>query len=115
MVCSGLRKDTSAVEAMVLRLGHTRVASAVGRMLRRTVAVDPPRLRWRAVTKPQFRNQIGTLELAGGRMAVRIERATGGWRRPRLTPVIEQRLLLVSAGQAGVRWIGRRVGPRSEL
>ncbi len=115
VVCSGLRKDTSAVEAMVLRLGHTRVASAVGRMLRRTVAVDPPRLRWRAVSKPQFRNQIGTLELAGGRMAVRIERATGGWRRPRLTPVIEQRLLLVSAGQAGVRWIGRRVGPRSEL
>ena len=52
-----------------------------------------PRLRWRPVTMPHFRNQIGTLEIAGGEMGVRIEAVTGNWRKPRLTTVIEHKLL----------------------
>ncbi len=82
------------MERVVLRLGHTRVAERFGKLLAKTVDVGaPPRLRWRPVTMPHFRNQIGTLEIAGGEMGVRIEKVTGGWRKPHLTAVIEHKLL----------------------
>ena len=84
VVCSGLRKEVSAVERIVLRLGHTRAAEAVGKLLVKTTDVGMPRLRWRPVTMPHFRNQVGTLEIAGGEMGVRIEKVTGGWRKPQL-------------------------------
>jgi hypothetical protein len=93
VVCSGLRKQPSASERVVLRLGHTRLAEVVGRTLVKTTKVGMPRLRWRPVTMPHFRNHIGTLEIAGGEMGVRIERAEGRWRKPRLTTVIEHKLL----------------------
>ncbi|MEO3761422.1 alkaline phosphatase D family protein [Mycobacterium sp. B14F4] len=93
VVCSGLRKEVSAVERMVLRLGHTRAAETVGKLLVKTTDVGMPRLRWRPVTMPHFRNQVGTLDIAGGEMGVRIERITGGWRKPRLITVIEHKLL----------------------
>ncbi|WP_456094145.1 DUF7800 domain-containing protein [Mycolicibacterium arseniciresistens] len=93
VVCSGLRKEPSASERVVLRLGHTKLAEAVGRALVKTTKVGMPRLRWRPVTMPHFRNQIGTLEIAGGEMGVRIERVEGRWRKPRLATVIEHKLL----------------------
>lgn len=93
VVCSGLRKDPSAAERVVLRLGHTRLAEKVGRALVRTTSVGMPRLRWRPVTAPEFRNQVGTLEIAGGEMGVRIERVEGSWRKPRLATVIEHKLV----------------------
>lgn len=93
VVCSGLRKEPSAVERVVLRIGHTGFVEAVGKALVRTTKVGMPRLRWRPVTMPHFRNQIGTLEIAGGEMGVRIEAVTGNWRKPRLTTVIEHKLL----------------------
>ncbi|OBB59466.1 hypothetical protein A5757_14190 [Mycobacterium sp. 852013-51886_SCH5428379] len=93
VVCSGLRKEPSAAERIVLRLGHTRLAERVGRALVRTTKVGMPRLRWRPVTMPHFRNQIGTLEIAGAEMGVRIERAAGNWRKPQLVTVIEHKLL----------------------
>jgi hypothetical protein len=93
MVCSGLRKEPSASERIVLRLGHTRAAEALGRALVRTTNVGMPRLRWRPVTMPHFRNQIGTLDIAGGEIGVRVERVVGGWRKPRMETVIEHKLL----------------------
>jgi hypothetical protein len=45
------------------------------------------------VTRPHFRNQIGTLEIAGGEVGVRIEEVAGSWRKPRLSTVIEHKLL----------------------
>lgn len=93
VVCSGLRKEVSAVERTVLRMGHTRVAEAVGRALVKTTRVGMPRLAWRPVTMPHFRNQIGTLEIAGGEIGVRIEKVSGGWAKPHLTTVIEHKLL----------------------
>ncbi|MGV0717191.1 alkaline phosphatase D family protein [Mycolicibacterium sp. XJ662] len=93
VVCSGLRKEPSAVERVVLRLGHTRFVESIGKALARTTKVGMPRLRWRPVTMPHFRNQVGTLEIAGGEMGVRIEKVTGGWRKPQLTTVIEHKLL----------------------
>ncbi|MGV0646452.1 alkaline phosphatase D family protein [Mycolicibacterium sp. XJ2546] len=93
VVCSGLRKEPSAVERVVLRLGHTRFIESVGKALARTARVGMPRLRWRPVTMPHFRNQVGTLEIAGGEVGVRIEKVTGGWRKPQLTTVIEHKLL----------------------
>lgn len=93
VVCSGLRKEVSAVERVVLQLGHTRLAAAVGRALVRTTKVGRPRLRWRPVTSTHFRNQIGTLEIAGGEIGVRVERVAGSWREPHLQTVIEEKLL----------------------
>lgn len=93
IVCSGLRKEVSAVERIALRLGHTRFMEIVGRALVGTTRVGLPRLRWRPVTLPHFRNQVGTLEVAGGEIGVRVEKVSGGWRKPRLTTVIEHKLL----------------------
>ncbi|CAM3172467.1 hypothetical protein BST27_13655 [Mycobacterium intermedium] len=93
VVCSGLRKEVNLSERIVLRLGHTPVAAAVGKALAATAKVGKPRLQWRPVTRPHFRNQVGTLEIAGGEIGVRIERAAGGWRKPQLLTVIEQKLL----------------------
>ena len=92
-VCSGLRKDLQASERIVLQLGHTRLAGIVGWLLARSAGLGPPRLRWRPVTRPHFRNQAGTLEIAGGEVGVRIERVSGGWRKPRLNTVIEHKLV----------------------
>jgi hypothetical protein len=44
-------------------------------------------------TRPRFRNQIGTLEIAGGEVGIRIEQATGRWTNPQLRTVIEEKLL----------------------
>jgi PhoD-like phosphatase len=93
VVCSGLRKEVSAVERVVLRMGHTRLAETVGRLLVKTTDVGMPRLNWRPVTMPHFRNQVGTMDIAGGEIGVRIERVSGGWRKPRLVTVIEHKLL----------------------
>ena len=92
-VCSGMRKESQASERIVLHAGHTRLAAAVGRMLAKTARVGKPRLRWRPVTLPHFRNQVGTLEIAGGEIGVRIERVSGSWRKPDLQTVIEHKLL----------------------
>ena len=92
MVCSGLRKEVQAEQRVVLRLGHTRLAAMVGKVLSKSARIDGPRLRWRPATKPYFRNQVGTLEIAGGEVGVRVERVWGGWRNPRLETVIEHKL-----------------------
>ncbi len=92
-VCSGLRKEVQANERIVLRLGHTRLVAAVGRALAKTTPVQKQRLRWRPVTRPHFRNQIGTLEIFAGEVGVRIERVHGGWRKPRMETVIEHKLV----------------------
>jgi hypothetical protein len=93
MVCSGLRKDLKVSERIALQFGHTRAAAALGRALVATTRVGAPRLRWRPVTRPHFHNQIGTLEIAGGEVGVRIEKVSGSWRKPRLVTVIEHKLL----------------------
>ncbi|ULE34098.1 alkaline phosphatase D family protein [Mycobacterium sp. IDR2000157661] len=93
MVCSGFRKDLRINERIPLLFGHTRVAALLGRALLATTRVGRPRLRWAPVTKPHFRNQIGTLEIAGGEVGVRMEEVTGNWRKPRLVTVIEHKLL----------------------
>jgi PhoD-like phosphatase len=93
MVCSGLRKELKMSERITLRLGHTRLAAAVGRALVATTSIGLPRLRWRPVTRPHFRNQVGTLEIAKGEIGVRIEQVSGGWVKPRLLTVIEHKLL----------------------
>ena len=92
-VCSGLRKETQSHERLALQFGHSRTAGAMGRALIKTTKVGAPRLRWRPVTRPHFRNQIGTLEIADKEIGVRIERVAGSWRKPRLDTVIEHKLL----------------------
>lgn len=91
-VCSGFRKELQASERMVLGFGHTRLATWMGRALEKTVKLEPSRLKWWATTRPHFRNQIGTLEIADDEVGVRLERVTGALRKPRLQTVVEERL-----------------------
>ena len=92
-VCSGLRKELELKERLVLGFGHTWIAAKIGRMLAASASVRPPRLTWEMTTRPRFRNQIGTLEIAGGEVGIRIEQATGNWTNPQLRTVIEEKLL----------------------
>jgi phosphodiesterase/alkaline phosphatase D-like protein len=92
-VCSGLRKELQLNERAVLGFGHTWIAAKVARMLAASASVHPPRLSWEMTTRPRFRNQIGTLEIAGGEVGIRIEQATGRWTNPQLRTVIEEKLL----------------------
>lgn len=92
-VCSGLRKELQLSERLVLAFGHTWLAAKIGRALAAAVNVRPRRLGTRITTRPRFRNQIGTLEVAGGEVGIRIEQATGSWRDPQLRTVIEEKVL----------------------
>ncbi|MBA2522255.1 MAG: alkaline phosphatase D family protein [Solirubrobacterales bacterium] len=91
-VCSGLRKELQASERLVLAFGHTWLAAKLGRTLAQAAEVRPRRLKTRITTRPRFRNQIGTLEIAGGEVGMRIEQVTGRWREPQLRTVIEEKL-----------------------
>ena len=78
-VCSGLRKELELKERLVLGFGHTWIAAMIGRMLaRRRPRAAAAELE--TTTRPRFRNQIGTLEIAGGEVGIRIEQAAGSWR-----------------------------------
>ena len=92
-VCSGLRKELQWNERLVLAFGHTWLAAKIGRALAAAANVRPRRLATRITTRPRFRNQIGTLEIAGGEVGIRIEQATGSWRDPQLRTVIEEKIL----------------------
>jgi phosphodiesterase/alkaline phosphatase D-like protein len=91
-VCSGLRKELQASERLVLAFGHTWIAAKIGRKLAAAANVRPRRLRTRITTRPRFRNQVGTLEIAGGEVGLRIEQVTGRWNDPQLRTVIEEKL-----------------------
>ncbi len=91
-VCSGLRKELQASERLVLAFGHTWLAAKIGRKLAQAATIRPRRLRTNITTRPRFRNQIGTLEIAGGEVGIRIEQATGRWNDPQLRTVIEEKL-----------------------
>jgi phosphodiesterase/alkaline phosphatase D-like protein len=91
-VCSGLRKELQASERLVLALGHTWLAAKLGRKLAQAANVRPRRLQTRITTRPRFRNQIGTLDIAGGEVGIRIEQVTGRWNEPQLRTVIEEKL-----------------------
>jgi hypothetical protein len=91
-VCSGLRKELQLSERLVLAFGHTWIAAKLGRKLAQAANVRPRRLGTRITTRPRFRNQIGTLEFAGGEVGLRIEQVTGRWNDPQLRTVIEEKL-----------------------
>ena len=92
VVCSGLRKELEAKERLVLAYGHTWVAAKIARTLAQAANIRSKRLGTRITTRPRFRNQIGTLEIAGGEVGIRIEQITGSWRDPQLRTVIEEKL-----------------------
>lgn len=92
-VCSGLRKELQLNERLVLAFGHTWLAAKIARALAAAANVRPRRLGTRITTRPRFRNQIGTLEIAGGEVGIRIEQAAGSWRDPQLRTVIEEKIL----------------------
>ena len=91
-VCSGIRKELQASEQSVLRFGHTRSAAWIGRRLARSAKVKPPRLGWETVAGPSYRNQIGTIEIDGDVLALKLEKVTGNWKQPKLETIVEQRL-----------------------
>jgi hypothetical protein len=73
-VCSPYRNPLDGKERRVARLGGSRAAQAVARLLRRSARVPDADLRWRLVQPPTFDNQIGTLLLDGRSAEIRIER-----------------------------------------
>jgi hypothetical protein len=92
-VCSPFRNPLDAMERRQAALGCSRALARIARALAGAAGVPEPLLRWEVRGGPLFDNQVGTLELGRDRADLRIERTTDeGWRRPRLTQSLDQRL-----------------------
>ena len=91
-VCSPLRNPLNAKERRVIRFAGTRAARALGRTLVRLARVRRPPARWRVTDGPVFGNQIGTLDIDGRSVVVRIERVEDDTGAPLLTTSLERRL-----------------------
>jgi hypothetical protein len=76
---------------LLLRVGHSRAFGALMAPVARLAGAPPPSLRWRS-GPPVFGNQVGTLEIAGRRVDLLLERAVPGEGAGRLEPVLERRL-----------------------
>jgi hypothetical protein len=61
IVCSPLRNVLRRRDALVMRLGSSRAAQRVGRVLLRHARRSRSRLSWRTSSEPVFQNNIGTL------------------------------------------------------
>jgi hypothetical protein len=94
-VCSPVRNPLDHKERRVIRFASTRVARAIGWLLRKTARAPDPALRWDVVEGPWFDNQVGTLRHEGRRADVRIDKTIPGEDdedERRLERVFERRL-----------------------
>ena len=64
-VCSPYRNALDNRERRSIRLGLSRPAEAIARLLARGVGVADPGIRWRFAAGPYFDNQVATLKLDG--------------------------------------------------
>jgi PhoD-like phosphatase len=75
-VCSPYRNPLDSHEKQVIRLGMSRPAAAVARLLARAAGVEDPPVDWRQLDDgPWFDNQVATLEADGRRLRMRLEKA----------------------------------------
>jgi hypothetical protein len=77
-VCSPYRNPLEAKERRAQRFGGTAAGKLVGRTLARAAGVPSSPIGWRFLEGPYFRNQLGTLELDGRSVRMRLE-AIGPW------------------------------------
>ncbi|WP_273846970.1 alkaline phosphatase D family protein [Rubrobacter calidifluminis] len=90
-VGSPLRNMLPRAERAAMRAGWSRGGEFAGRMLARLAGVGEPSPSWWLLhEEPWFDNHVSTLEMAGRRCTLRVERPAGG--DPTLTPILERRL-----------------------
>jgi hypothetical protein len=90
-VCSPYRNPLSSREKRIARLGSTRAAERVGRLLSKSAGVPEADVSWELVQPPTFENQIATITLNGRSAELRLERARSG-DTPQLETSLEHRL-----------------------
>jgi hypothetical protein len=76
-VCSPFRNALDSHERHVIRFALTRTGVAIGRALAHAAGARDPDLRWRFVEGPFFDNQLATIELAGRRAQMKLEKTVG--------------------------------------
>ena len=75
-VCSPYRNPLGKRERQVIRMGLSRPARAVARVLAASAGVEDPSVRWRMVGDgPWFDNQVATLRIDGRAIEMRLEKA----------------------------------------
>jgi PhoD-like phosphatase len=90
-VCSPYRNPLVGYERRVAKLGSTKGAELIGKVLARSAGVPDADVRWRLVQPPTFDNQIGTLTFNGRRADLTLEHALPG-DDPRLETSLQHRL-----------------------
>jgi hypothetical protein len=92
-VCSPYRNPLDGKERRVVRAGFSRLGTALGRALSRSVGVSDPGIRWRCLEGPYFDNQVATLRLDGREAIVRLDKTCGdGEEDRRLEKSFERRI-----------------------
>ncbi len=93
-VCSPFRNALDARERHMLRLALSRPGTAAARALARAAGARDPAIRWRLTEGPFFDNQVATIETAGRRASMKLEKTVGDPRTDRrsLETVFERRL-----------------------
>jgi hypothetical protein len=76
-VCSPFRNALDAHERQMIRFALTRPGVAMGRALAKTAGARNPDIRWRFVEGPFFDNQVATIEVAGRRAELKLEKTVG--------------------------------------
>ncbi len=92
--CSPLRYRVPPSIRMVARVGMARFGDAVGRVMERSVGLQPPPVRWTALIEPSFENDIATITVDGRSASMRYEAARRNVDgQVRLEPFMERRLV----------------------
>jgi hypothetical protein len=90
VVCSPIHQGVPRSMRAGFRLGWTRAAEWLGRLVARTASVPPLPLSWQRLSGPFFGNQLATLTFTGRCARLLVERATEGDDRPaEMRPVVD--------------------------
>jgi hypothetical protein len=93
-VCSPFRNALDSHERHMIRFALTRTGVAMGRGLARAAGARDPDVRWRFIEGPFFDNQVATVEIAGRRAELKLEKTVGEQQADerKLETVFERRL-----------------------
>src|SRR5918994_485172 len=76
-VCSPFRNALDTHEGQMVRLALTRPCTAITRALARAAGARDPEIRWRLTEGPFFDNQVATIQTAGRRASIKLEKTVG--------------------------------------
>ena len=77
-VCSPYRNPLDEKERRVVRNGFGKPLTALARLLARAAGAPDPGIRWRTLNGPHFDNQVGTLEIDGRQILMRLDKTVPG-------------------------------------